>query len=87
MLMEVNPARVIQAITNTQIEIPENEEATDMCKAIDDMMNDSRAEGRAEGVMATLVGLVRDGLLSVKDAAPRVNMTESNFEAEMKRLS
>ena len=66
-----------------------------MCKAIEDMISDSKAEGkkegrkegRKEGALITLAGLVRDGVLSVKDAALRLNMTESAFEAEMKRLA
>ena len=62
----------------------------DMCKAIDDMMQDSReegkAEGRTEGILFALTGLVRDGVLSIKDAAFRANMTESAFEAAMKKI-
>ena len=66
-----------------------------MCKAIEDMISDSKAEGKKEGrkegkkegALITLAGLVRDGVLSVKDAALRLNMTESAFEAEMKRLA
>ena len=61
-----------------------------MCKAIDDMMQDSReegkAEGRTEGILFALTGLVRDGVLSIKDAALRANMTESAFEAAMKKI-
>ena len=56
-----------------------------MCKAIDDMMQDSRAEGRTEGILFTLTRLVRDGVLSIKDAAFRANMTESAFETVMKK--
>ena len=91
MLMEVNAARVIKAVTNTPLEIPEGAEVIDMCKAVEDMMNDSKekgkAEGRTEGMVAALAGLVKDGLLSLKDAALRANMTESAFEAEMQKLS
>lgn len=80
-----------------------------MCKAIEDMMQDSRAEGmaegiakglaegkaeglikgkaegRTEGILFALTGLVRDGVLSIKEAAFRANMTESAFEAAMKK--
>ena len=87
MLMEANAARVIKAVTNTPLEIPEGAEVIDMCKAVEDMMNDSKAEGRTEGMVAALAGLVKDGLLSLKDAALRANMTESAFEAEMQKLS
>lgn len=93
MTLERNAARVIQAITNVTIDLSEETEEVDMCKAIDDMMQDSRKEGlaegmekgKAEGILFTLTSLVRDGILSVKDAAFRANMTESAFEAAMKK--
>ena len=68
-----------------------------MCKAVEEMMNEreeigkeegraeGRTEGRMEGTLATLTGLVRDGILSIKDAALRANMSESAFKAEMER--
>ena len=87
MLMEANAARVIKAVTNTPLDIPEDAEESDVCKAVEDMMNESKAEGRTEGAVAALAGLVKDGLLSIKDAARRANMTESAFEAEVKKLS
>lgn len=89
MMLEINAARVIQAITNITLDLSEEVEEVDMCKAIDDMMQDSReegkAEGRTEGILFALTGLVRDGVLSIKDAAFRANMTESAFEAAMKK--
>lgn len=33
-----------------------------------------------------LVGLVKDGLLKVEDAAPRINMTAEEFETAMKTV-
>ena len=83
MLMEANAARVIKAVTNTPLDIPEDAEVIDVCKAVEDMMNESKTEG----AVAVLAGLVKDGLLSIKEAAHRANMTESAFEAEVKKLS
>ena len=37
------------------------------------------AEGLAEGKIITLAGLVKDGLLSIEDAAKRTNMSASDF--------
>ena len=109
MTLEINAARVIQAITKVTIDLSEETEDVDMCKAIEDMMQDSRAEGmaegiakglaegkaeglikgkaegRTEGILFALTGLVRDGVLSIKEAAFRANMTESAFEAAMKK--
>ena len=105
MTVEINAARVIQAVTKVTIDLSEETEEVDMCKAIEDMMQDSRAEGlaegmekgmekgkaeglvegKAEGILFALTSLVRDGILNVKAAALRANMTESAFEAAMKK--
>ena len=97
MLVEANAARVIKAVTKTPIKIPEGEEVIDVCKAVEEMMNEreeigkeegraeGRTEGRMEGTLATLTGLVKDGILTIKDAALRANMSESAFKAEMER--
>lgn len=37
--------------------------------------------------MEALAGLVKDGLLSIQDAAARLNMTAAEFEAAMKKLA
>ena len=80
-----------------------------MCKAIEDLINDSKAEGitlgrnegiaegisrgRSEGITEGIaIGkinlmseLVNDNLLSIKDAAARVGMTEDAFTAMLRR--
>lgn len=52
-----------------------------MCKAMEELIKDGEARGEARGesngAIKTLIGLVKDGLLSVKDAAPRAGMTGS----------
>ena len=73
-----------------------------MCKVMEELRNESYAEGReegraegrveglkegrAEGTFAALAGLVRDGLLSIREASHRVNMTEREFEAALRKL-
>lgn len=42
-----------------------------------------REEGRAEGIIDTLVSLVQKGLLSIKDAAAQAGMTETVFQQKM----
>lgn len=86
-IVEANAARVIRAVTKTPMKIPEGAEVIDMCKAIEDLMNDSKTEGELKGTIKTLAGLVKDGLLSMKDAAARANMTETEFEAEVRKLT
>ena len=50
MQMDANAARVISAVTSMELEIAEGAEVVDMCKAIDDMMSESRQEGISLGV-------------------------------------
>ena len=45
----MNAVRVIKTITNTPIEVSEEEEEIEMCKAIEDLIAESEARGRAEG--------------------------------------
>ena len=47
-----------------------------MCKAIEDM----KTNAKNEGILETLVGLVKDGLIPLAEAAKRANMTVSDFE-------
>lgn len=40
------------------------------------------ARGEANGIIKTLVSLVKDGILTVSDAAKRADMTAAEFEAK-----
>ena len=42
-------------------------------------MEKGRAEGRAEGRWATLAELVREGVLTLKEAAKKAGMSEESF--------
>lgn len=44
--------------------------------------DEGRAEGRTEGAIEMLIELVKDGLLSLSDAAKRMNMTTEEFERQ-----
>ena len=47
---------------------------------------EGRAEGIAEGTLKTLVALVQKGLLTMKDAAEQAGMTESDFQKKMQEM-
>ena len=47
------------------------------------MMDKGRAEGEARGIIETLYNLVRDGILTLANAAQRANMTEAEFRAAL----
>ena len=40
-----------------------------------------RIEGRAEGAITTIVGLIKNGLLSIENGAQQLNISESELTA------
>ena len=52
-------------------------------EAMELFKEDGRKEGRKEGIWEILISLVKDGLLSIKDAAARAGVSESIFEQKM----
>ena len=48
---------------------------------------EGRIEGRQEGILITLTELVKDGILSINDAASRAGMTPAEFQVKMKGLT
>lgn len=70
--------------SKSNIEIPREKEEIKMCVAWDSFERKyteiGRSEGRREGVMSTLTGLVREGILSVQDAANRASMPLEEFK-------
>ena len=51
-----------------------------MCKAFEEMLEDSRNEGRNEGKLGILSQLIEQGLLTLETAAAQVNMTPEEFQ-------
>ena len=47
--LPLSTARLINEVTKAELKIEESEGEIDMCKAIDDMRKESKAEGIAEG--------------------------------------
>ena len=45
-----NTTKVIRDITNTSIHVPDGKGEIDMCKAVKDMIDESKTEGIAEGI-------------------------------------
>ena len=65
----------------------QGKENIDMCQAIEEMRAKSRAEGEAKGILKTLVSLVKDGILTLSEAAKRENMTVEDFEKQSANLT
>ena len=63
-------------------------EVTRMCiteyneeKVRNQTLEEGKAMGKAEGILETLVSLVKDGILTLAEAAGRYNVTVPEFEA------
>jgi len=80
--VSVETVQLINECTKSNISIPEGEEVVNVCKGLEGYAENKRAEGRAEGVVSTLISLVKDGLLTMTEAAKRAGMSES----ELKKL-
>ena len=76
MLIEANAARVIKAVTNTPLDIPEGAEVIDVCKAVEEMMNESEERGE----LRMLVKQVRKGRITIGQAAEDANMSVEQFK-------
>ena len=81
-------ALVIQACTELDVEIPENEEVVRVCEAIQAMMKEREARGTvigiARGKLIELYELVSKGFLSLNIAAQEADQTEEEFKEGMK---
>ena len=92
MNMDISAARVIAAMTKTEIPYEEEKEGKiNVCKAIDDMRAQAKEEGRVSGIeegrvsglvegkIQTLTELVQNGKLTVMDAAMCAGMSTEEF--------
>ncbi len=97
MLLEMSAAQVISAVTDTPVDISEEKKEVNMCQAIKEMIEKAKAEGRAEmsqaiedskseGKLSVLTDLVRDGIITVAEAAKRINMSVEDFQAAASKL-
>ena len=81
--LDRDSAEMINIVTGSSLRIEQGKESIDMCQAIEEM----RAEERAKGILETLVSLVKDGILTLSEAAKRANMTVEDFEKQSANLT
>ena len=55
-------------------------------RAFAEQREDARAEGRAESGLLMLFGLVKDGLLTLSQAAAEAHMPEAEFKLQMEQM-
>ncbi|MEE5994653.1 MAG: hypothetical protein V3G42_15735, partial [Oscillospiraceae bacterium] len=62
--------------------ITEYDDERTLAETREESYEEGKADGREEGVILTLIGLVKDGILTIADAAKRANMSVSEFESK-----
>ena len=89
-------AQLIYALTNDERSleivdelIDENEErgGVDMCDFYDKLENIGFEKGLEKGKVSALAELVKDGILTLKQAAERMGMSVAKFKAATKELA
>ena len=75
--LDYRTAKLLETIM--KVDIP-NDGGYNMCKAIEDIKNDGRFEGKSE----TLYELTQDGIITKEIAANKLNITVKKFEKDMK---
>lgn len=92
MNMEIEAARVIEMITQIEIEGEEVDSMgnVNMCKAIEDMIQDVVDEKKddwlSEGRLQLLTTLIQSGKVTLEEAATLMNMTQEEFLAKSKSI-
>ena len=54
-----------------------------MCEAIEGFIEDGREEGRKEGQFTALLNLIKSGVITLKQAADSLNMSEKSFKKQL----
>ena len=78
--MDNTTVSLINEITNINIKINKEGKRMNMCKAMEDLLNDSRDEGG----MKKLYELVTEGIITISQAATNAKISEEEFKMQMK---
>lgn len=81
--MEENFRKDVSVMCNLSQGIEDKGIAIGFEQGIEQGLEQGLSKGRQEGTLFTLIGLVKDGLLSIDAAASRINMTEQEFKEKM----
>ena len=80
LIVDVKTAQAINNLTKLNLSIPEGKEEINMCKSMEELIKDGEARGEARGKQSEKLeiyrGLVRDGILSARQASERSGIPE-----------
>ena len=81
---------LINTLTGSNLKIDENKEESNMCIAIEEIKEDGRKEGIKEGIkegkiegkFEAFLELIKDGIITIKQAAEKLNMSVASFKRQ-----
>ncbi len=86
--LDVKAAKVIKVCANIDIQINEGEKVVDVCKAVQDMNEKARQEGKQEARLETLYEAVKNAMeffhVSTEEAMKGLKVTEEDCAILMK---
>ena len=73
------PASIGGEYFTLEYEIESRKETVNMCKAVEDWAEELLTEGKEEGIITTLADLVKNGIITVIQAAEQAKMPVDEF--------
>ena len=84
--LDVEAARVIGVCTNTEIAIDDNSEVVDVCKAVQDMNNKAKQEGKLEALCSAVKNAMESFHLSMEDAMNGLKVSKEDQDILRKMI-
>ena len=56
---------------------------SNMCKALEGLKEDWKKEGKKEGQFTALLNLIKSGIITLKQAAESLNISEKSFKKQL----
>ena len=80
-------ATLIKETTGLKLKISKEKENIDMCKAVNDLMEDSKKEGIKEGEFNTIYNFIKKGRMTIEEAASDIGISVKQLLANFKKYN
>ena len=84
--LDIEAARVIGVCTNTEIDIDDNSEVIDVCKAVQDMIQEGREKARIETLCVVVKNAMESFHLNMKDAMDGLKVSKEDQDILRKMI-
>ena len=80
-------ATLIKETTGLNLKINKEKESIDMCKAVNDLMEDSKKEGEKIGKLELLTSMIKQGMITLDQDASSLGITTKQLLADFKECN